>query len=172
VKGHEQDHVPPGRARHELFPGHLPHSMAAVSGGSFPASTRHINCSRDTLDRVQFDMAAAKCRESWWRKWWRRYGCERAEGARREEDDEEVKFKPVLDAQLKRKSVAPRLECRAHRVSETFAYARTPDEIGAHPRDALFPVRFGSLQRPRAVVFKPLRPSPRPIRSHLPLHPH
>jgi hypothetical protein len=41
------------------------HSTAAVSGGSCPASTRWSSWSRDTLDRVQFDMAAVMSQASW-----------------------------------------------------------------------------------------------------------
>jgi hypothetical protein len=40
----------------------------AVSGGSWPASTRRSSCSRDTLERVQFDIAAARSRVGWRRK--------------------------------------------------------------------------------------------------------
>jgi hypothetical protein len=36
-----------------------------VSGGSCPASTRWSSWSRDTLDRVQFDMAAVMSQASW-----------------------------------------------------------------------------------------------------------
>jgi hypothetical protein len=42
------------------------HSTTAVSEGSCPASTRRISCSRDTLNRVQFDMVVVKSRASWW----------------------------------------------------------------------------------------------------------
>jgi hypothetical protein len=34
--------------------------MAAVSGGSWPASTRRGSCSRDTLERVQFNITVVK----------------------------------------------------------------------------------------------------------------
>jgi hypothetical protein len=42
----------------DSFPGTF-HSTAPVRGGSYPASTRQRNIERDTLDHVQFDMAAA-----------------------------------------------------------------------------------------------------------------
>jgi hypothetical protein len=38
------------------------HSTAAVSGESWPASTRRSSCSRDTLERVQFVIAAVEFR--------------------------------------------------------------------------------------------------------------
>jgi hypothetical protein len=38
------------------------HSTVAVSGGSCPASTRRRSYSRETLERVQFDIATM---ESW-----------------------------------------------------------------------------------------------------------
>jgi hypothetical protein len=58
------------------------HSMVAVSGGSWPASMRRSSCSRDTLERVQFDIAVAEFRAGWKHKGRQRCGCGRARGAR------------------------------------------------------------------------------------------
>jgi hypothetical protein len=41
------------------------YSTTTVSGGSLSASTRRSSCSQDTLDRVQFDIAAAKSKAVW-----------------------------------------------------------------------------------------------------------
>jgi hypothetical protein len=54
------------------------HSIAAVSRESWPASTRWRSCSWDTLELLQFDIAAAGSRVGWKRKKWWRCGCERA----------------------------------------------------------------------------------------------
>jgi hypothetical protein len=51
------------------------HSMAAVSGGSWPASTMRRSCLRETLERVQFDIAAAESWAGWKRKERWRCGC-------------------------------------------------------------------------------------------------
>jgi hypothetical protein len=39
-----------------------------VNGGSWPTSTRCSSCSRDTLERVQFDIVAAESRAGQRRK--------------------------------------------------------------------------------------------------------
>jgi hypothetical protein len=45
VEGHEQYHIPLGGRGTDSSPGTL-HSMASVSGGSWPASTRRRSCSQ------------------------------------------------------------------------------------------------------------------------------
>jgi hypothetical protein len=52
-----------------------------VSGGSWPASMRRRSFSQDTLERVQFDIAAVESRAGWKRKRWWRCGCERPQRA-------------------------------------------------------------------------------------------
>jgi hypothetical protein len=56
-------------------------STAAVSRGSWPTSTKRRSCSRETLERVQFDIAAAESRVGWERKKQWHCGCERARSA-------------------------------------------------------------------------------------------
>jgi hypothetical protein len=62
VEGRERHHeaLRGGRGT-DSSPGTF-HSTAAVSGGSWPTLTRRRSCSRGTLERVQFDIAAV---ESW-----------------------------------------------------------------------------------------------------------
>jgi hypothetical protein len=59
VKGHE----PLGGRDTDSSPGTF-HSMAAVSGGNWPTSTRRRSCSRDTLERVQFDTTQRSLRRA------------------------------------------------------------------------------------------------------------
>jgi hypothetical protein len=154
VEGHERDHTAPGGRDTNSSPGTF-HSTAAVSGGSCPASTRRCSWSRDTLDRVQFDMAAARSRVNL------RYGSGSVAGARKqekrgtrvEEDDEGVKSQFRARCAVKKgKSAVVRLECRARRVSGTSAHVRVPGEIGTRPRNASIPTKPGTLSRPRTVI--------------------
>jgi hypothetical protein len=55
---------PLGTRGTESSPGTF-HSTESVSGGSYPTSTRRRSIARDTLDRIQFDMAAASFRANW-----------------------------------------------------------------------------------------------------------
>jgi hypothetical protein len=59
VEGHERHHIPLGGRGTDSSPRTL-HSTATVRGGSCPASTRRRSCSWETLERVQFDIAAVK----------------------------------------------------------------------------------------------------------------
>jgi hypothetical protein len=61
VEGHERHDIPPRRARHRLLPEHLPLQGVCEWRGC-PTSMRRCNIERDTLDRVQFDMAAVRFR--------------------------------------------------------------------------------------------------------------
>jgi hypothetical protein len=61
VEGHERHHEHLGGCGTDSSPGTL-HSTVAVSGGSWPALTRRRSYSQDTLERVQFDIAATKAR--------------------------------------------------------------------------------------------------------------
>jgi hypothetical protein len=51
------------------------HSTASVRGGSWPASTRRMSYSWETLERVQFDITTARPRASWKRRLQRCCGC-------------------------------------------------------------------------------------------------
>jgi hypothetical protein len=61
VEGHERHHEPLRGHDTDSSPETL-HSTAAVSGGSWLASTRWWSYSRDMLERVQFDITAAESR--------------------------------------------------------------------------------------------------------------
>jgi hypothetical protein len=56
------------------------HSTVVVSGGSCPTSTRR-SCSRETLERVHFDIGTAKSWAGWKHKQQRRGGCRRTRSA-------------------------------------------------------------------------------------------
>jgi hypothetical protein len=85
VEHHERHHEPLRGRGTDSSPGTF-HSTTAVSGGSWAASTRRRSCSRDTLEHVRFNIAAAESRAGWKRKKRWRCGCERArkEGCERE----------------------------------------------------------------------------------------
>jgi hypothetical protein len=59
-----------------------------VRGGSWPASTGRRSCSRETLERAQFDITTAKSRASWERKRRQRCGCERTRSSRGKREGE------------------------------------------------------------------------------------
>jgi hypothetical protein len=63
----------------------------AVSGGSWSASMRGRSCSRDTLERVQFDITVAESRMGRKRKKRLRKSAESGMRAREEEDGGKVK---------------------------------------------------------------------------------
>jgi hypothetical protein len=98
-----------------------------VSGRSLPASTRQCSCSRDTLDRVQFDIAVVESRAAWWRKRWWHCGCGRARGnkaqVRKKKMMGKQSPKPVPDARLKRDECGRSPLMSGGRVSEMFAHA-------------------------------------------------
>jgi hypothetical protein len=161
VEGHERDHTAPGGRDTNSSPGTF-HSTAAVSGGSCPASTRRCSWSRDTLDRVQFDMAAARSRVNL------RYGSGSVAGARKqekrgtrvEEDDEGVKSQFRARCAVKKgKSAVVRLECRARRVSGTSAHVRVPRRNRHPPAQRLDSHKARDSESPTHGHFKPLRPS-------------
>jgi hypothetical protein len=49
----------------------------SVSGGSWPPSTRQSSCSRETLERVQFDITTARSWVRWKHEQWCCCGCGR-----------------------------------------------------------------------------------------------
>jgi hypothetical protein len=57
-----------------------------VRGGSWLASTRWRSCSWEMLERIQFDITAAKSRVSWKRKQQRCCGCERTRSTKGERE--------------------------------------------------------------------------------------
>jgi hypothetical protein len=68
MEGHEEHHEPLGGGRGiDSSPGTFD-STVAVSGGSWPASTRRRSCSREMLERVQFNITAAESMAGWKRK--------------------------------------------------------------------------------------------------------
>jgi hypothetical protein len=82
VEGHERHHESlRGGGRGTDASSGTFHSTAVLSRRSWPASTRWRSCSWDTLERVQFDIAAAESRAGWKRKKRWRCGCERAQRA-------------------------------------------------------------------------------------------
>jgi hypothetical protein len=87
VEGHERHHIPLG-AHSSL--GTL-HSTASMSGRSWPASTRRRSCSRETLERVQFDIATTISWTGWKHKQW--HGCERRRSQSAEGECERKKEK-------------------------------------------------------------------------------
>jgi hypothetical protein len=119
-----------------------------VSGGNWPASTRRRSCSRDTLERVQFDIAAAESQAGWERKKRRHCGCKRARRAGCERERKKTMGSKVLNPcpthGFKGASAAPHLRYWACRVSGTFAHARAPPgETTTHSRDASIPAEYG-----------------------------
>jgi hypothetical protein len=81
------------------------HSMASVRGGSWPASVRRRSCSRETLERVQFDISSAKSWTGLRCEQRRRCGHERArstedESGRKKKQKGKRSPKPMLDARL------------------------------------------------------------------------
>jgi hypothetical protein len=130
-------------------PGTL-HSTVAVSGGSWPASTRRRSYSRDTLECVQFNIATAESQAGWERKKWWHCGCKRAQRAGCEPERKKLMGSKVLNLcptrSFKGTSAAPRLRRRACRVSGTFAHTRTrPGEIVTHSHDASIPAEYGPI---------------------------
>jgi hypothetical protein len=87
VEDHERHHVPAWRARHGLV------------GRDDP-----FDCSRETLESIQFDIATVKFWESWKCEQRRHCGCERTRSSRgkreREEADGKQSPKPALDARF------------------------------------------------------------------------
>jgi hypothetical protein len=85
---------------------------------------------RDTLERVRFDIAAAKSQARWeCKKRWH-YGCERARRVRCERERKKLMGRKVLNPcptrGFKGTSAAPCLRRRARRVSGTFAHTCAP----------------------------------------------
>jgi type IV secretory pathway VirJ component len=109
-----------------------------VRGGSWPASTRWRSCSRETLERVQFDITTAKARASWKCKRRRRCGCKRTRSSRGKREREKKQKKSALRAVLKGTGLTLHLRCRAHRDSKTFARARHIETTACN-RDASIP---------------------------------
>jgi hypothetical protein len=103
VEDHKRHHVPLGGRGTDSSAGTI-HSTASMRGGSWPASTRRRSCSRETLERVQFDIATAKSWASWKCEQWRCCGCERTQSSsgerEREEVDEMQSPEPALDARF------------------------------------------------------------------------
>jgi hypothetical protein len=71
----------------------------------------------------------------------------------REEEEEDGKAKSQISARravLKGADVAPHLQRRTHRVSETFALLRAcPGETTTHSRDASIPAEYGLAESVR-----------------------
>jgi hypothetical protein len=76
-----------------------------VRGGSWPASTRRRSCSRETLERVQFDILSARSWAGFRRERQRRCGRKRTrstkdECGRRKKQKEKRSPKPALNTRL------------------------------------------------------------------------
>jgi hypothetical protein len=128
-----------------------------VSGGSWPASTRWRSCSRETLERVQFDIATA--RSLGWLEaqavaLLRMWKSSERRGRVREEEEEDGKAKSQTSARravLKGGDVTPHLQRRTHRVSETFARLRAcPSETTTHLRDTSIPAEYELAESARS----------------------
>jgi hypothetical protein len=129
VEGHERHHEPLRGRNTDSSPGTF-HSTTTESGGSWPASTRQRSYSRETLERVQFDIAAAGS--------WAGWKCKSGGVADAEELEEQrahVRGRRRWEGKVpnqcptrdfKGANTAPHLQHRARRVSETFAHTRAP----------------------------------------------
>jgi hypothetical protein len=87
VEGHERHHIFAGRVWHRLVGGDDPLDSLG-EGGSWSASTRRRSCSRETLERAQFEITTTKSRASWERKRQRRCGCKRTRSSRGKREGE------------------------------------------------------------------------------------
>jgi hypothetical protein len=149
VEGHEQHHVPIGWAWHGLAGRDDP----LVRGGSWPASTRRRSYSRETLERVQFDISAAKSWTGFRHKQQRRCGREKNsehEGRVREKEEAEGKAKSQTHARraaLKGTGLTPHLRCWARPVSRTPTHSRArPGEVTAHFCNTSVSVEYGRVE--------------------------
>jgi hypothetical protein len=147
-----------------------------VSRGSCPASKRRRSCSRETLERVQFNITAAKSWAGGKHKRRRCGGCRRTRsgggstrGTARGGRGWEGKVPNQRPTHgLKGADATPHLRRRARCVSDTFAHSLAfPGETTAHSRDASVPAEYGPADSTRGhdgtVMFVTSAEMPVPI---------